>query len=213
MKTYESLKDVLNIFLTPPEDDVLKVFRTPLVENVLKVFLATPEEDVVKEIQSFEHLQHGWDFGMGDPIKHEIVKDALKIHEIGVYFNLSTEATAEVNGGITLTFICDKDAVDIRINPDLTYAVTCEKKTGDEFEELLYRKNLNRSAALQYLYELRKDLRVDYRCRSFEGSRQTDTAKRKSNSRKTHVSTIIKMESPSLSSNASWTLVGTCATT
>ncbi len=183
------------------------------IEIYTKAFFANKDNDVALEIRSFAALPHGWDFGMGDPIKPEIVEKALELQEKGVYLSLSTEATAEVGGGITVTFIHNDDAVDIRVNPDFTYTVTHERKIGNEFEELLYKKNLDWPTALQYLDNLKNNLKALYTCKLFAGSELVDTVRRKNNSKSSHVSTITEMVSPSSTSNVSWILPEKCAVT
>lgn len=118
-------------------------------------------DDVTKDIISFAFLPHGWNFGTGDPIQPDIVTKALEIHDIGLELELITEATPEVDGSVTLTFVHKEDAVDIRVHPDFTYTVTREKGIGIQFERLARERKVDLPTALQYLYKL-KAVKVEY---------------------------------------------------
>jgi len=140
-------------------------------EKVLCGAVSAPGNEVTTDILSFEFLPHGWNFGDGDPIKPNVIKKALEIHEKGLELGLLTEAIPEVDGGITLSFVHGEDSVDIRIHPDFpdfTYTVIRERGLGPEFKRLARKKRVNLSTALSYLYEL-KPAKVEYTiCKSCE---------------------------------------------
>lgn len=163
---------------------------------------ASKADKVTSEILSFLRLPQGWDFGMGDPIDRRVVDIAVKIHEIGVIERLQTEATPEVDGGITLTFVSGENCLDVRINQGMTFDITIENGIGPDYQEILHRENVSLAEIRTFILNLKPDRREQTnRCESSEVSGQIDTAQPRSVLKRNRVLKITKTASPLLNKN------------
>ncbi len=145
--------------------------------NPLKLWYSSPTNELACEIQSFANLEQGWDFGVGDPIASEVINEALAVYEIAVYLGLTTEAMPEINGGIVLTFIHGEDSLEVLIHKDLTYSIYYERGLGENFKTLIRLPNTDRDTSIFYLHQLRRNLKAQYRCKSYEYSTREHLAK------------------------------------
>jgi hypothetical protein len=116
---------------------------------------------VVEKIKNFGYLPDGWDFGIGHAAPPAVVKRAIRLHQQGRRYGLKTDAFPGTGGEIYVVFYKSKDALEIRVNLDLSLDMTLERGIGIEYDELDYAEHLSEEAAVGYLAKFSWEIRCD----------------------------------------------------
>jgi hypothetical protein len=103
---------------------------------------------IFSQIDSYEFLQKGWEYGIGEPASKEIISLAKDIVTIGFNNNLDIEPIPLTNGGIKLIFFSKIDKnfnmfLDINIQPDSLLYVSLDMPNVLKPFEFKSKFNLN----------------------------------------------------------------------
>ncbi len=94
-------------------------------------------DSIQNEINSFQFLPIGWNYGEGFPPKIQTIAKAISIsRDLNVFTNFKffTSVTPTTNGGIALTFDLDENFIDIILNDDNSIDLKHEKGVGVDYE-------------------------------------------------------------------------------
>ena len=106
--------------------------------------------DIEAKIKSFAHLQHGWDYGQGDPIAQPIISAALILSKLLKFLGFSNfDASPGTDGEISIAGSAGEHYLEIIINSDHTLSVAHDLDRRQQF----YRLNQSAIEALGSILE------------------------------------------------------------
>lgn len=111
-------------------------------------------DKTIQKMYSFENLELGWDFGIGEPPNKGIIKSAIDIYNIGLANGFNGDAFPETMGGIILNLFIGDNFIYVTINKNFSLDIRYEKGIGEDYDILYEKENVSQSHIISVLNKI-----------------------------------------------------------
>lgn len=118
------------------------VFTNPEIELILL------KDEILEQLDSYENLKEGWDFGEGMPMSQLTISNAKYIYDICYKKGFNVEPHANTEGDITLIAYLDDYFLEIDVNESKSLLLRYAQGKGDNYT-LIWKNRKNSFSELE----------------------------------------------------------------